>query len=768
MQTMERWGRLFLLLVLFTQMASSITTKSPAFDEPAHLFQGCLMWRYGLRSARPIYWLAGFPCLFAPKLPTFDTPPSTAVHDRNEFFQKLEFPVDVLLFPARVIVIELTLVLGAILYRWGKAVIQGIGGMLALGLLTYEPNILAHGSLFTTDLAATLFFTLTLYLYYRALKTQRALDIIAAGISLDLALRSKPSGPVLLLLMVLMTLSWNRQGYSLWKRLYHQMLVLLPALIVASLTHWGLSGFPLQEIPLLAQLLPLGRSMASATETLVSGPAQSPGWPSYMLGHRSFKGWVLYFPLLLVVKTPLSLLIASVVGTVWLIRERRWHVLATLSLPLWMLLAYTRLTLNIGYRHLLPAIPPLILLSAHALKRLGQKRPWMAALIPLWLGISSLSVYPHYLTYFNEIAGGPEGGVRFFTDSNLDWGQDLKGLRLWMERNGIDQVYLSYFGSVPPETYGISYRSLNSQADSDADRFTPIAPAPGIYAISATNLTGQYLWENPSIFSWFRYRSPITSIGHSIWIFQVSPDPDPPRWAAVCLPPFPMFVLEDHPPLDPIQELRQGVRGGESLRLIPFDCSRGWPVARESGAAWLLIPSVDGRSPLALPAFGSLEAVYRQENYPGDLLFTVFRWKPQGAPESVLPAALTLGGTLRLEGYLFTPQSSKPGEMVSLTTVWRVLELPPVPISFMAHIWDADGRPLAVDDGNAVPPEHWRPGDVLVQTHHLPVPSEAPPGHYVLVTGAYTVPAIERLAVTTEEGEARGDFITIGELQVHK
>lgn len=765
MRTIERWGRLLLLLVLFAQMVTSAVVKSPTFDEPAHLFQGCLTWRYGFDSDRPLYWLAGFPCLFAPALPTFDSQLSATVSYRNEFFQRLDFPVDALLFPARVVVMGLTLLLGAILYRWGKVTIKGAGGLIALGLLTYDPNVLAHGSLCTTDLAAAFFFTLTLYLYYQALNKCQFLSGIAAGVSLDLTLRSKPSAPILLLMLGIMTLSWSRRGYSLRKRLGYQALVLLSVLLVASLAHWGLSGFSLQETSFFSIFQPLRGSVVSATGTLVSGPKQAPGWPAYMLGRRSFKGWALYFPLLLAVKTPLPVLIASLIGVAWLVRERRWHLLAAFSLPVWMLAAYTRLALNIGYRHLLPAIPALILLSAYALRRLSQKWPWIAGLFLLWLGIGSLSSYPHYLAYFNEIAGGPAGGIRFFTDSNLDWGQDLKGLRLWMESHGINEIYLSYFGSTPPETYDIRYRPLNSQADADSERFTPITPAPGIYAISATNLTGQYLWENPSVFSWFRYHSPIARIGQSIWVFQVFPDPDPPRWAAVCLSTSPLFVLDDHPPLDLIQELRRGVRDGELLRLIPFDCSQGWPLAHEGGDAWLLIPSQDGRFPLTLPPLGS-EAVYRQENYPGDLLFTVFRWKPQVPVDSTLPSALTLGETLRLESAAFSPQTVGPGETVALTLVWRVLQLPPAPISFMAHLWDAEGQPVAVDDGNAVPPEHWQPGDLLVQTHRLSVPPEAQPGRYALVTGAYIVPTIERLTVTSSAGEDLGDFITVGEIQV--
>ena len=63
---------------------------------------------------------------------------------------------------------------------------------------------------------------------------------------------------------------------------------------------------------------------------------------------------------------------------------------------------------------------------------------------------------------FNELAGGPATGYTKLADSNLDWGQDLPGLRQYMERENIDSVKLSYFGRAFPEAYGIKYEPLPS------------------------------------------------------------------------------------------------------------------------------------------------------------------------------------------------------------------------------------------------------------------------------------------------------------------
>ena len=67
---------------------------------------------------------------------------------------------------------------------------------------------------------------------------------------------------------------------------------------------------------------------------------------------------------------------------------------------------------------------------------------------------------PHHLAYFNEVAGGPKGGVNWLVDSNLDWGQDLKRLQDYAERHGVESLRLLYFGTAEPSYYGLRYAPL--------------------------------------------------------------------------------------------------------------------------------------------------------------------------------------------------------------------------------------------------------------------------------------------------------------------
>ena len=93
--------------------------------------------------------------------------------------------------------------------------------------------------------------------------------------------------------------------------------------------------------------------------------------------------------------------------------------------------------LNLGERHLLPTYPALLILAGAASGwfRSEHRRFWSAAVVALLavLGAESMAIRPHYLAYFNVLAGGPESGYRHLVDSSLDWGQDLPGLKRWLE-----------------------------------------------------------------------------------------------------------------------------------------------------------------------------------------------------------------------------------------------------------------------------------------------------------------------------------------------
>jgi hypothetical protein len=139
-----------------------------------------------------------------------------------------------------------------------------------------------------------------------------------------------------------------------------------------------------------------------------------------------------------------------------------------------------------------------------------------AALMLVWHAAGTLAVAPRYLQFFNELAGGAEGGHRWLIDSNVDWGQDLIRLREYLQRERIDSVNLAYFGRVNPALYGIRFAPLEKSSH-------------GIAVISASFLMGRpYLWYRggrlrrlpPQTFAWLRDHQPIARVG-SMFVYRL-------------------------------------------------------------------------------------------------------------------------------------------------------------------------------------------------------------------------------------------------------
>src|SRR5206468_348874 len=129
-----------------------------------------------------------------------------------------------------------------------------------------------------------------------------------------------------------------------------------------------------------------------------------------------------------------------------------------------------------------------------------------------------------------EFAGGPANGYRYLTDSNVDWGQDLKRLARYLQQHRADSpVKLAFLGSVLPSDYGIACEELPSGSEGFAP---PARLTAGTYVISATQLCGVYdvrtrdaFWADPKIQASFR-------VVHEFLARPLSSDPDEPAMRA--------------------------------------------------------------------------------------------------------------------------------------------------------------------------------------------------------------------------------------------
>ncbi len=447
-----------------------------------------------------------------------------------------------ILFLGRLPILFLTMGLGLTGYHfarqlWGK---NRLTGLTALVFLLFDPNILAHGRYSSTDLGGALFVTLAFWALWRMWRAD-GWRVGRAGLSalmMGLAFGSKLSAlifvPIWLGLATLPLFDFENERRAAWRRLNQTVVAGLASIVVV----WAIFGFEWGRMAFQSEALQRLNQYAGAMPTFFAGIEQilflsGGGRPSYLNGNFSNNGFYAYFPVAFAVKTPLLALALFISAALFAMANSSSRKRALfLLLPAAAYFAVTvGSAINIGYRHLLPILPLLYLLVPALIAYLKVKKPaWMPA-VGLVAGLflaNTLSIHPHYLSYFNRLGGGAANGGRILIDSNIDWGQDLARLQQWMTENGEPSVKLSYFGSANPAAYLKKYQPLPGLTHHHELwwdlPFDPKQPEPGIYAISVSNLFGEIplqILEEKTVFAYFRARLPDDRIGYSIWIYRV-------------------------------------------------------------------------------------------------------------------------------------------------------------------------------------------------------------------------------------------------------
>jgi hypothetical protein len=542
-----------IVLLFFYLALDSMVDDSPTMDEQNHLARGLAFLRTGdarlsLEHPPLVNSLSALPLLMLPdvRLPT-DHPSWETPEGWYAFAEQLlwvyNHDVERMIFLARLPVVFLLLALGLIGYRFSRRLWGVLGAFLALILLLFDPNLMAHGRYTTTDVGGTVFLFLTAYLLWR-LWSRPSWHwglLLAAGFGLGLALGSKLSNLVFLPIFALLSIlplygrQWN------WRDAARRVIQFGLAFLLSWFVLWALFAFEWGNYRFQSEGLVSLNEWKGPLPTFLGGVEQilrvsGGGRASFLLGDFSSEGWWTYFPVAFAVKTPLLVILLIVLAAVLLLRNQvtRGKALYLIIPAVAFFLVSMQSGLNIGYRHLLPILPFLYVLAAGAsiLPGLASKpvKPIehlarvavvgalvSVLLIDIWL-------HPHYLSYFNVAAGGPANGSQVLIDSNIDWGQDLKRLDEWMAGNEVEEVKLAWFGTADPAYYGIKYDplpGLTHHFDMWWDvPFDPEDPDPGVYAISVSNL-----WELPltekTVFAWFRDREPDDRIGYSVHIYVV-------------------------------------------------------------------------------------------------------------------------------------------------------------------------------------------------------------------------------------------------------
>jgi 4-amino-4-deoxy-L-arabinose transferase-like glycosyltransferase len=552
--------RIIAVLLAMLHAALAITAameKSPTFDEPTHLTAGYSYWLkndYRLDPENgnwPARW-AALPLRWS--RPAF---PENAAWNRGDvgrvseaFLYRSGNNADRMVLEGRSMMAIVGAGLCLLIFFCSNRLFGPFGGLISELLAVFDPNLLAHSALVTSDVTAAFFFTAAAWSYSRLLRHLNARWFTITALTWSGLFLAKMSAAAFLLVAGILVLAsrepitvrtraFRQRIIGFWRKLIVVSGVTTALLAVVVLLIWtsftfSFSPFPqntpardiwnarwnacLSDHTTLESLVGFARDHKLLPEAYLYGFAftnkSAMYRPAFLDGEWSNTGFSLFFPRAFLYKTPipvLLLLIATGIAgflrwrTVW--KDGRIKTilcdLAKLS-PIWaLILVYSAFSLashlNIGHRHLLPIYPALFIACggcAYFFQKRSTGMTAFASAMLCWQIAESSLIRPDYLAYFNQVAGGPKNGYKHLVDSSLDWGQDLPALRSWLVQNSDQirnsQLYLAYFGTALPEWYGI--KAISLPFDRSAPKSVPLEP--GIYAISATALQQVYSFQH--------------------------------------------------------------------------------------------------------------------------------------------------------------------------------------------------------------------------------------------------------------------------------
>jgi len=542
-----------LALAVHAWLALSATVnESTTVDELAHLTAGHALWARGDYRLQPEngvlpQFVEGIPAVLEhrrlppPGAPGWAEPNVWTLG--NLYFHRLGNDLPALLLHGRAMNVLWSLATALLVFWWSRRLFGLGGAAVSLLFWAFSPTFLAHGALATSDMCMTFFMLASVTAYWASLRHGSPRTLLASAAVTALACVAKYTAVLLPAMFAVLAATACAQGLLSWRgRRIEGRTKTLMALLASTCVHvvvawvviWAFHRFRYTPVtdPTLAH--DYTRPWATVLASLGGAMAQALAWArlhhalpdaylygfafvvdlshsrgAFLNGATSLRGWVQFFPYAFLVKTPLGLLIALAGSLIVIVRRlfsrgasagatQLLRVAPLLALFVVYWAASLTSSLNIGQRHLLPTYPVLFIAVGAlgwAWSHDGAIWRWLLALTVAAQVAASTAIRPHYLAFFNQLAGGPSEGYRHLVDSSLDWGQDLPGLAAWLKTHDLpnDQtpVYLAYFGTGEPEYYGIKATPMVPLLRTLPDQPWHALHA-GVYCVSATLLQQAY------------------------------------------------------------------------------------------------------------------------------------------------------------------------------------------------------------------------------------------------------------------------------------
>lgn len=593
---------LAILLIHCSLLMHNAIWLSPTLCEPGHLAAGVSCWyvgRFELYHVNPplVRATAAIPVVLmkpATKWDNFDPYPTA----RSETIVGIDFfsangkRSFLLLTVARVACIPFSILGACICFQWADALYGRASALIAIILWCFCPTVLANGALITPDVGGAAIGCAASFLFWQWLRRPELRTALFSGIVLGLAILSKftlvicyPLWPVLWIFYrstALRKLSIRDKAYELGQ--FVACLAISVYVVNAGYLFQG-SGQQLGKYQFQSRALSgvdPSRSKEEAGNRFTNSfvghlPVPLPRefvqgvdkqkvdfekrLSAYWGGQWHPTGTWFYYLYGFIVKTPVGTLVMFGMAVCATMLNRgpssRWKDECVVMAPAIVisLLVSSQTGLNSNYRYILPSLPCLYIwisktgqgfLVPNVGKQNGSsiRVPFVVGHVALaWSVVSSLAVYPHSLSYFNEIAGGPAATPPALLDSNIAWGQDLHFAKRWMDQHPEARpLQLAAFTLVDPRLLGIEF-SVPPQGPpagtnlAEAYEGTKLGPQPGWYAIDVNFLEqanrympdgkGGFVPSNTDCgldYSYFRRFEPIGRAGYSIYFYHLTPE----------------------------------------------------------------------------------------------------------------------------------------------------------------------------------------------------------------------------------------------------
>ncbi len=567
-QPLVFWGVAVLLLVIVLQLVLMARDNSATFDEPFHIYAGYLQWKHGYVLLNPPLITSFFTLpLLGMNLPeppiTSDLPGGERTYDNLEFQggKALVFQNDTnaILFRTRMTAMVFTVVLALLVFAAARDMFGVGAGLIALGLMAFDPTLMGHSALATLDAGNACLMFWAIYAFYRYVKSPTAWRLIATGVIVGLALAAKHSAILLFPTMgvlAIIEVVWRGKlelelaapPVRAGRHALRLALAVTVILAISMTILWGSYGFryapgdavpfnppmktQLDRVPsalegrLLGEIDGLHLLPAPYTYAFANILRQAKSYTSYLMGVAYPHAVWFYFPITLLIKSSLTFLILLVISAgavaIGAVRLSRGILYMGISALVFMAFAVTG-GMNIGVRHILPVYVFLSVPIAGASWSLMQRnRSWIYAVVALLVfqAGSVLHAYPAYISYTNEVFGGPANSYKYVSDSSSEWGQQLNAVRRYVGARGIKNCWFAYFNQAMMDfrSFGIPCTPLLT-----AEYQTPDTPPAidGTVLISAAVLSGFETGTGPlNPYGQFQKLKPAAVIDYGVFVYD--------------------------------------------------------------------------------------------------------------------------------------------------------------------------------------------------------------------------------------------------------